>query len=64
MWPNSVFITSFINFKSNDVDNAYYIETKLKRKKCSCEIYGGKLIDHGAFNKIINHTSLREHKYQ
>lgn len=64
MCPNSVFITSFINVKSNDIDNAYYVETKLKRKKCSCEICGGKLIDHGAFNKTINHASLREHKYQ
>ena len=64
MWLNSVFITSFMNVKSNDIDNAYYVETKLKRKKCPCETCGIKLIDHGAFNKIINHTSLREHKYQ
>ena len=53
-----------MNVKSNDIDNAYYVEAKLKRKKCSCEICGGKLIGHGTFNKTINHTSLREHKYQ
>lgn len=64
MSSNSVFITSFINVKSNDIDNAYYVETKLKRKKCSCEICGGKLIGHGTFNKIINHASLGEHKCQ
>ena len=64
MCSNSVFITSFINAKSNDIDNPYYFETKLKRKKCSCEIRGGKFINHGAFNKTISHAGLRKHKCQ
>ena len=50
MWPNSVFITSFINFKSNEIDNAYYVETKLKRKKCSCEICGVSTKDFPTIN--------------
>ena len=57
---------------SNDI-NAYdikcigdtcYVDIKLKRKKFSWEICGGKLIGHGTFNKTINHASLRKHKCQ
>ena len=70
MSPNSDFITSFLNVKSDDIDeynikcidDVCYVDIKLKRKKCSCEVCGGKLIGHGTFNKVINHASLREHK--
>ena len=72
MSPNSDFITSFLNVKSDDIDvynikcidDVCYVDIKLKRKKCSCEICGGKLIGHGTFNKTINHANLREHKCQ
>lgn len=72
MSSNSDFITSFLNVKSDDIEeydikhinDNVFVDIKLKRKKCSCELCGGKLIGHGTFNKTINHASLREHKCQ
>lgn len=62
----SDFIISFLNVKSDDIDeynikcidDVCYFVIKLKRMKCSCEICGGKFIGHGTFNKTINHASL------
>lgn len=72
MCSNSDFITSFLNIKLSDVDkynikcidDICYIDIKLKRKKCICEICKGKLIGHGTLNKTINHANLREYKCQ
>ena len=66
MSPNSDFITSFLNAKSDDIDeynikcidDVFCVDIKIKRMKCSCEICGGKFIGHGTFNKTINHASL------
>ena len=61
-----MFITSFLNVKSDNIDeydikcisDICYVDIKIKRMKCSCEICGGKFIGHGTFNKSINNASL------
>lgn len=60
MSSNSDFITKFLNVKPYNIDDVCYVDVKLKRKKCNCEVCCGKLIGHGTFNKTINHTNLRE----
>ncbi|MCI6696867.1 MAG: hypothetical protein PUD31_04430 [Solobacterium sp.] len=48
MSPKSDFIISFLNVKSDYIDeynikcidDVCYVDIKLKRKKCSCDIWG------------------------
>lgn len=48
MSPKSDFIISFLNVKSDYIDeynikcidDVFYVDIKLKRKKCSCDIWG------------------------
>ena len=63
MSPKSDFIISFLNVKSDYIDeynikcidDVCYVDIKLKRRS---ELCGGKLIGHGTFNKTINHANL------
>lgn len=41
---NRNFVISFLNGKSDDIDDFHYVDIILNRKKSSCKICGGEFI--------------------